>query len=177
MSRLQRQYHRSNILSSSFCWSTTCSPSQSRGEHDFTNHQISFAVFCTATTRISTAYVRLHESSNTVSSGITADSTNRHPGTRLIAFSPISNTLSTRSSTGSSSRPPPAACSTRRTPSTDAHRDDPTQRRSLVELRSNSRRILLRLRLYHRFNRRKDPDRSGVHVSQTGRSRDGERVT
>ena len=54
---------------------------------------------------MSTVRVRLHGNSSTASSGTTADSTNRHLETQLIAFSPISNTLSTISSTDSSSRP------------------------------------------------------------------------
>ena len=58
---------------------------------------------------------RLHENSGTGSSGTTIDSTNRHPETRLIAFSPTSNTLLTMSSTGSSSRPLSSACPTPRT--------------------------------------------------------------
>jgi hypothetical protein len=72
-----------------------------RGEHEFTNHQTSFAAFCIATTRMSTELVRLHENFRTALSGTTAGSTNHHPETLLIAFSPILNTLSTISSTGS----------------------------------------------------------------------------
>jgi len=86
-------------------------------EHEFTSHQTSSEAFCTATTRMSTEHARLHENFRTALSGTTADSTNRHPETRLTAFSPTSNTLLTMSSTDSSSRPPPAACSTPRTPS------------------------------------------------------------
>ena len=82
------------------------------GEHEFTNHRISFAAFCTATTRTSTAHVRSRESSSTDSSGTTADSPNRRHETRSIGFSPTSNTSLTRSSTASSSRPPSAAYST-----------------------------------------------------------------
>ena len=54
-------------------------PPLAGGEHEFTNHRISFAAFCTATTRTSTALVQSHENSNTALSGTTADSTNRHP--------------------------------------------------------------------------------------------------
>lgn len=126
----------------------------SRGEHEFTSHQTSFAAFCTATTRMSTARVRLHENFRTALSGTTVDSTNRHPETRLTGFSPTSNTLSTMSSTDSSSRPPSVACSTPRTLSIRPTSSDSVQRRCLVELRPHSRRILLRLRLYDCLDRR-----------------------
>jgi hypothetical protein len=43
-----------------------------------------------------------------------------------------------------------------------------------VELRSNSRGVLLRLRLYTRLNWRKDPDSSGVHTNQASGSGDGD---
>ena len=58
------------------------------------------------------AHVRLHENSSTASSGTTADSTNRHPETRLIGFSPTWNSPLTISFRDSSSKPPPAAHST-----------------------------------------------------------------
>jgi len=112
MSRLPRQFRCLNISTSIFCWSTTCSPPRSGGGHEFTNHQTSFAAFYTATMRTSTALGQLHENSSTALSGTIVDSTNRHLETLLIAFSPISNTLSTISLTDSLSRPPPAACST-----------------------------------------------------------------
>ena len=86
-------------------------------EHEFISHQTSFAAFFTATTRMSTAHVRLQENSRTALSGIIVASTNHHPETLSTGFSPILNTSSTMSSTDSSSRPPPAACSTPRTPS------------------------------------------------------------
>jgi hypothetical protein len=61
MQRLPRQFRCLSIWSSTFCWSTTCSPPLAGGEHEFTNHQTSFAAFCTATTRTSTALVQSHE--------------------------------------------------------------------------------------------------------------------
>lgn len=102
MSRLPRQYRCSSTLSSSFYWSTTCSPPLRGGEHEFTSHQTCFAAFCTATTRTSTAHDRLHENSSTASFGTTADSTNHLPETRSSGFSPTSNTSLTMSSTFSS---------------------------------------------------------------------------
>ena len=117
MQRLPRRFRCLNILTLSFYWSTKCSPPLVGGEHEFTNHQTSFAAFCTATTRMSTALVQSHENSSIALSGTTADSTNRRPETLLIDFPLISNTSLTMSSTDSSSRPPPAACSTPRTPS------------------------------------------------------------
>jgi len=81
-------------------------------EYEFTSHHTSFAAFCTATTKMSTAHVRSRENSNMASPGTTTGSTNRRPETQLTGFSPTSNTSSTISSTDSSSRPPPAACST-----------------------------------------------------------------
>ncbi len=73
----------------------------SRGEHEFTSHQTSFAAFYTTTTRTSTVHVRLYEDSSTALSGSTADSTNHHLETPLTSFSPVSNTSSTMSSTDS----------------------------------------------------------------------------
>jgi len=64
-----------------------CAPLRG-GEHECISHQISFAGFYTATTRISTERVRLHENSSTVSSGTTAASINRHLETQLTGFSP-----------------------------------------------------------------------------------------
>ena len=117
MQRLPRRFRCLSISTSSFYWSTKCSPPLTGGEHEFTNHQTSFAAFYTATTGMSTALVRSHENSSIALSGTTADSTNRRPETPLIGFSLISNTSLTMSSTDSSSRPPPAACSTPRNPS------------------------------------------------------------
>jgi len=118
MQRLPRQFRCLSILISSFYWSTMCSPPLAGGEHESTNHQTSFAAFCTATTRTSTVLVQSHENYNTALSGTTADSTNRHPETLLTGFSLISNMSLTMSSTDSSSRPREAACLTPRTPST-----------------------------------------------------------
>ena len=56
----------------------------------------------------------------------------------------------------------------------DAYRGDSVERRCLMELPSNSRRVLLRLRLYDCLNRRKNPNSSGVHTDQTSRPRDGD---
>ena len=61
-------------------------PPASGGEHEFTHHRISFAAFCTATTRTSTALVQSHENSNTALSGTTTDSTNHHPEIPLTGF-------------------------------------------------------------------------------------------
>jgi len=102
----------------SFQMSRSYADHSAGGEHESTNHQTSFAAFCTATTRTSTALVQSHENSNTALSGTTVDSTNRHLETPLTDFLLISNTSLIMSSTDSSSRPPLAACSTPLTPST-----------------------------------------------------------
>ncbi len=59
-------------------------------------------------------------------------------------------------------------------PSETTEPSDSIQRRGVMELRSNGRRALLRLRLYDRLDRCKDPDSSRVHTGQTSRQRDGD---
>ena len=67
------------------------SPFEAGGKHQCISLRISFAAFCTATTRKSMARVKLHENFTTALYGITADSTNPHLETLLTDSSPNSN--------------------------------------------------------------------------------------